>query len=114
MRYALLVCADESAAVSDEERARREAAFTRFRDQMRERGVLHAGERLHRPETATTIRCWDGGDIMIADGPFAQAKEQIIGFFVMDCKDRDEAIQTATTVPAAWYGTIEVRPVWEV
>ena len=113
MRYALLVRADESVAVSDEEQARREAAFTRFRDEMRERGVLHAGERLHRAETTTTVQCWDGGDIVIADGPFGQAKEQIIGFFVLDCKDRDEAIKAATTVPAAWYGTIEVRPVWE-
>jgi len=112
MRYALLVCADESAAVSDEERARREAAFTRFGDEMRERGVLHAGERLHRAETAATVRCWDGGDVVIADGPFAQTKEQIVGFFVVDCKDLDEAIEAAATVPAAWYGSIEVRPVW--
>jgi hypothetical protein len=52
-----LVCADENAAVSDEERARREAAFTRFRDEMHEPGVLHAGERLHRSETATTVLC---------------------------------------------------------
>jgi hypothetical protein len=114
MRYALLVCADESVAVSDEERARREAAFTRFRDEMRERGVLQAGERLHRAETATTVRCWDGGDVVIADGAFAQTKEQIVGFFVVDCKDLDGAIEVAATVPAAWYGTIEVRPVREI
>ena len=114
MRYALLVCADESVAVGEEERARREAASSRFRDQMRERGVLHAGERLHRAETATTVRCWDGGDIVIADGPFAETKEQIVGFFVVECRDLDEAIDVAAAVPAAWYGTIEVRPVWEM
>jgi len=114
MRYALLVCADESAAVGDEERARREAAFTRFRDRMREQGVLHAGERLHRAETAATVRCWDGGDVLIADGPFAETREQIVGFFVLDCKDLDEAIELAATVPTAWYGTIEVRPVRDV
>lgn len=113
MRYVLLVCADESAAVSDEERAHRVAAFIRFQDEMRERGVLHVGERLHRAETATTVRCWDGGDVLIADGPFAQTKEQIVGFLVVDCKDLDEAIEVAAAVPAAWYGTIEVRPVWE-
>jgi hypothetical protein len=61
MRYALLVCADESVGVSGEERARREAAFTRFLDEMRERGVLHAGEWLHRAETAATVRCWSDG-----------------------------------------------------
>jgi hypothetical protein len=113
MRYAMLVCADESARVSDQERARRKAAFIRFLDEMRERGTLHAGERLHRAEAATTVRCWEGGDVVIADGPFAETKEQIVGFFVMDCKDLAEAIDAATTVPAAWYGTIEVRPVWE-
>ena len=114
MRYALLVCADENAAVGDEERARREAAFSRFREQLREHGRLHAGERLHRAETAATVRCWDGGDIVIADGPFAETREQIVGFFVVDCADVDEAIETAATLPAAWYGTIEVRRVREM
>jgi hypothetical protein len=80
MRYALLVCADESVGVSGAERARREA-FTRFRDQMRERGVLHAGERLHRAETAATVRCWGGGGVVIAGGSFAETTEQIAGFF---------------------------------
>ena len=51
---------------------------------------------------------------MIADGPFAETKEQIVGFFVVDCRDLDEAIDVAATVPAAWYGTIEVRPAWEM
>ena len=113
MRYALLVCADDSVAVSDEERARREAAFTRFRDEMRERGVLDIGERLHRAETATTVRCWEGGDIEINDGPFAETREQIAGFFVANCADVEAAIELATRVPAAWYGTIEVRQAWE-
>jgi hypothetical protein len=113
MRYAMLVCADESAAVSDGERARREAAFIRFLDKMRDRGVLRSGERLHRAEMATTVRCWDGGDVVVGDGPFAETREQIVAFLVVDCKDLDDAIEAATSVPAAWYGTIEVRPVWE-
>ncbi len=112
MRYAMLVCAGERTEVSDEERARREAAFTRFLGEMRERGVLHAGEWLRGAETATTVRCFDGGDIVIADGPFAETSEQIVGVFVVDCKDLDAAIETAATVPAAWHGTVEVRPVW--
>jgi hypothetical protein len=109
MRYALLMCADESAAISDEERSRRVAACASFQDQMRERGVLLASEQLDPARTATTVRCWDGGDIMISDGPFAETKEQISGFFVVECKDLDEAIDVATRVPAAWYGTVEVR-----
>jgi hypothetical protein len=110
MRYALLMCADESAAISDEERSRRVAACASFQDQMRERGVLLASEQLDPARTATTVRCWDGGDIMISDGPFAETREQLSGFFVVECKDLDEAIDLATKVPAAWYGTVEVRP----
>ena len=112
MRYAMLICADEAAPVSPQERARRVAAFESVQEQMRADGVLLASERLHPTDTATTVRCWDGGDVVIADGPFAQTKEQIVGFFVVDCKDLDEAIEAAATVPAAWYGSIEVRPVW--
>ena len=113
MRYALLMCTDESAVISDEERSRRAAACASFQDQMRERGVLLASEQLHPTETASTVRCWDGGDIVISDGPLAETKEQISGFFVVECKDLDEAIDVATRVPAAWYGTVEVRPVAE-
>lgn len=111
MRYALLMCADESAVISHEERSRRVAAHAAFQDQMRERGVLLASEQLHPTQTATTVRCWDGGDIMISDGPFAETNEQISGVFIVECKDLDEAIDVATRVPAAWYGTVEVRPV---
>jgi hypothetical protein len=110
MRYALLTCTDESTAISDEERSWRAAALAAFEDQMRERGVLLASEHLHRSETATTVRCWDGGDVMTADGPFAVTREQIGDFFVIECKDLDAAIEVATRVPAAWYGTVEVRP----
>jgi hypothetical protein len=111
MRYALLVSTDESAAISEHERARRAAAGASFRDQLAERGVLLA-DKLRRPAaTATTVRCWDGGDIMIAQGPLAQTREQVSSLFIVDCKDLDEAIDVATRVPAAWYGTVEVRPV---
>jgi hypothetical protein len=111
MRYALLMRTDESAAVGTEERARRAAALEMFTDQMTVRGTLLASEQLHRTETATRVRCWDGGDVMITDGPFADTKEQVAGLFIVECKDRDEAIEVATAVPAAWYGTVEVRPV---
>jgi hypothetical protein len=111
MRYALLMCTDESAAVGAEERIRRAEALEVFTDQMTARGTLLASEQLHRTETATRIRCWDGGDVMITDGPFAETREQIAGLFIVECKDLDEAIEVATAVPAAWYGTVEVRPV---
>jgi hypothetical protein len=105
------MCTDESAAIGAEERTRRAAALEVFTEQMTARGTLLASEQLHRTETAATVRCWDGGDVMISDGPFAETKEQIAGLFIVECKDLEEAIEVATTVPAAWYGTVEVRPV---
>ena len=113
MRYAMLICVDENAEVSMQERAQRVAAFASLQEEMRTSGMLLASERLHPTDTATTVRCWNGGDVVIADGPFAETKEQIAGFFIVDCKDLDEAIEVAARVPAAWYGTIEIRPVWE-
>ena len=111
MRYALLMSTDESVAVSAEEGTRRAAALEEFTDQMTMRGTLLASEQLHRTETATRVRCWDGGDVMTSDGPFAETAEQIAGVFIVECKDLDEAIEVATALPAAWYGTVEVRPV---
>lgn len=114
MRYALLVGHDEAAAISEEERSRRHAALSSFSGQMQASGTLAGGERLQPADTAVTVRCWDGGDVIVADGPLAPSREQLAGFFVVDCKDLDEAITVATKVPAAWYGAVEVRPVQEI
>jgi len=113
MRYALLICNDENAEVSAEDSSRRAVGFAAFQDEMRARGVLLGSERLRPTATSTTVRVW-AGDVVIADGPFAETKEQIAGFYLVDCKDLDEAIEVAAKIPAAWYGTIEVRPVWEM
>jgi hypothetical protein len=113
MRYALLVANAEAAAISEEERSRRDAAFTVFQDEMRARGVLVGSQRLHPPQTATTVRCWDGGDVEVAAGPFATTTEQIACLVIVECKDLDEATEVATKIPAAWYGAVEIRPVWE-
>lgn len=111
MRYVLLVSNDETAPISSQERSWRETAFLRFQDQMRTRGVTLVGERMQASEAATTVRCWDGGDVIVSAGNSAQAGEQLTGVFILDCDDLNEAIQVATAVPAAWYGTVEVRPV---
>jgi hypothetical protein len=111
MRYALLICTDESAAIGAGERARRAAALDAFTERMSTRGTMLASEQLHRTESATKVRCWDGGDVMISEGPFAETREQMEGLLIVECKDLDEAIEVATAVPAAWYGTVEVRPV---
>jgi hypothetical protein len=113
MRYALLICDDENAEISPEGRSERFAAFTAFQNEMQARGVLFGRLRLRPTSSSTTVRVRDG-DLVIADGPFAETKEQIAGFFLVDCKDLDEAIEVAAKIPAAQYGTIEVRPVWEM
>jgi hypothetical protein len=112
MRYALLICNDENAVVSPERQQERFAEFTAFQHEMQARGVLLSGERLRPTSRATTVRVRDGS-LVIADGPFAETKEQIAGFYFVDCRDLDEAIEVASKIPAARYGTIEVRPFWE-
>ncbi len=54
------------------------------------------------------------GETLTTDGPFAETKEQLAGFFIVDCKDLDEAIEVAAKIPGARYGSIEVRPIWEM
>jgi len=113
MRYALLIHQDDNAAIGAQERSRQDAGLAAFQAGMRAGSALTACEQLQPAETATTVQCWDGGDIVITNGPFAGAREQIAGFLVVDCADRDEAVRLATGIPAAWYGTVEVRPVRE-
>jgi hypothetical protein len=84
-----------------------------FQDEMQARGVLLARERLRPTTLSTSVRVRDGG-LVVADGPFAETKEQIAGFYIVECEDLDEAIEIASRNPGARYGTIEVRPVWEI
>jgi hypothetical protein len=109
MRYALLVSLDEKAYVGTE--AEQGAGFQALAEKLGPR--LVSSVRLRPTNTATTVRVRDG-DVVIADGPFAETKEQIGGFLLVECEDLDEAIEVAAEVPTARYGTIEVRPVWEV
>ena len=115
MRYLLLINADESSfdAVSPEEAAASMAAYGAWMERAQERGVLQGGERLRPTTDATTVRVRDD-KVLTTDGPFAETKEQIGGYFLVDCKDLDEAIELASGIPAAATGSIEVRPIWEM
>ncbi len=73
-------------------------------------GALIAAEALHPVETATSVRVRDG-KVSITDGPFAETKEQLAGFYLLDAADLNEAIQAAAKIPPAREGTVEVRPV---
>jgi hypothetical protein len=115
MRYLLIICSDESAmaAMSPEEAKASNARYGAFGEEMGARGVLQGGERLRPTSDATTVRVRDG-EVLVADGPFAETKEQIGGYYLVDCKDLDEATEVAAKIPAAAKGTIEVRPIWEM
>lgn len=115
MRYALLICNDETAlqAQSPEEATAMIREHVAFGEEMGRRGVLRDGARLRPTSDATTVRVRDG-EVVTVDGPFAETKEQIGGYYVVDCKDLDEAIEVASRIPHARAGSIEVRPVWEM
>lgn len=113
MRYALLVAVDETIELSDEDAERRYSEFMGFQDEMEARGALISRERLQPTSLATSVRVREDG-LVVADGPFAETKEQIAGFYVIECEDLDDAIEIASRNPGARYGTIEVRPVWEI
>ncbi len=76
-------------------------------------GHYLAGQALQSVDTATTVRMRDG-EMLIADGPFAETKEQLAGFYLLDAHDLNEALQLASRIPPARFGTIEVRPVREL
>ena len=113
MKYALLIAYDEStdAAMSPDEQQAQLAAYLKFQE-----GVgagLLAGERLHPTSDATTVQVRDG-EVLTSDGPFAETKEQMAGFYLIEAKDLDEAIDIASKIPSAAKGSIEVRPIWEM
>ena len=110
-RYVLIIRTDETADISARERSWREQQAAGFQAGQRLRGMSAGGELLQPAQTGTWVRCWPGGDVEVGNSPPAGGNEQISGFFVVDRVDLSEAIRAATEVPAAWYGTIEIRPV---
>jgi hypothetical protein len=112
MKYAFTIYGDEAGreAASEEDRDAMAQAYGALTQEMQEKGVLVAGEGLYPTPTATTVRVRDG-ERSVTDGPFAETKEQLGGFYVLDCKDLDEAIEWAAKIPGAQFGSIEIRPV---
>jgi hypothetical protein len=111
VKYMLLICRDQSITLDEAQRADMGPSTEAWVSEMDGRGVRVLGNRLRPVDDATTVRV-RGGDTLVADGPFAETKEQIAGFDVIECTDLDEAIEVAAKHPVARYGTIEVRPFW--
>jgi hypothetical protein len=111
VRYMLLICRNESVELSPEERAEIGPATDVWVEEMDGRGVRLEGNALALVSDATTVRVRDG-ELLISDGPFAETKDQIAGYDIIDCQDLDEALEVAAKHPVAAFGSIEVRPFW--
>jgi hypothetical protein len=114
MKYALLIFGDEAGwdTATDEERQRVYREYDAFAREATTRGLLRGGEELASSTSATTVRVREG-EAAVTDGPFAETKEQLGGFFLIECNDVDEALEMAARIPGARSGAIEVRPVVE-
>jgi hypothetical protein len=111
MKYLLLICVDESGESSPLDGTAFGATALAWSQDVSRRGIRLDGARLRPVTDATTVRVTDTGPL-VADGPFAETKEQIAGYDIIECTDLDEAIEVAAQHPCARLGSIEVRPFW--
>lgn len=118
MRYMLLIYSNEgsSETASTEEQERIAAGHAAVMAATSQRGILKGAEPLQPTSTATTVRV-ENGQALVTDGPFAETKEQLAGYYILDCKDLDEALEWAARIPTACAGgtgCVEVRPIREM
>ncbi len=113
MKYMLLMYAAESEVpkYTPEEFQTTAQVWNALRKEVQDAGVLVSTSGLSPVATATTVRVRNG-KTLITDGPFAETHEQLAGYFLLDCKDLDEALGWAAKIPSAQYGSVEVRPLW--
>ncbi|MFN8372498.1 MAG: YciI family protein [Anaerolineae bacterium] len=112
MQYLLMIYGDETteAQMSEAERQTRDEQYFAFSREARERGVFVSGEALHASSAATTVRVRQG-KTLTTDGPFVETREQLGGFYILNCKDLDEAIECAAKIPGAQTCAVEIRPI---
>lgn len=114
MRYALLIyTAEPSGPVADDVIAAEMVAYDAFGKEAVARGAMLGGEALVPTTSATTVRVRDGRTLT-TDGPYAETKEALGGFYLIEAADLDGAIGWAAKIPGATHGVIEIRPIWEV
>jgi hypothetical protein len=113
MRYMMLVYAQENQNASPEEMARVYNGHLAVQQETTRRGILRAAEPLQTTASATTVRV-ENGKVLVTDGPFAETKEQLAAYYILDCADLDEALEWAAKIPSGCLGAtgcIEVRPI---
>ena len=115
MQYLLTLYADESgwAKLTPEQAQQGMAAYGAYTAALREAGVLAGSNRLRPVSTATTVRVADGKS-QVLNGPYAETKEQLGGYYLIDVPDLDAALTWAARCPGASHGVVEVRPVWDM
>jgi hypothetical protein len=113
MKYMLLLFASEAAqqAASKTDTEQMHAAYGAYTQAMIKAGVMGGGERLKPVASATTVRV-AGGKTKVVNGPYAESKEQLGGYYVIEAPDLDAALSWAARCPAASHGAVEVRPIW--
>jgi len=112
MKYMMLVYLNEQ-ALSDTEREHCYVKSAQLTQELHASGQYLDASPLHSVSTATSVRVRDGKRL-VTDGPFAETREQLGGYYLVDAKDLDEAIRIAEKIPPARFGTIEIRPVMEI
>lgn len=112
MKYLLMIYVDETADAKQTPAEQQEimGAYYKYTNELREAGALHSGEALHPVATATTVRVRDKG-VLTTDGPFAETKEQLGGYYLIESNNLDEAIKWASKIPHAASCGVEIRPV---
>jgi hypothetical protein len=113
MRYMMLIYSQEMETATREDRSVVAAAHRAVLDETQLRGILRAADPLEPSAMATTVRVEEGG-VVVTDGPFAETKEQLAGYYILDCEDLDEALAWAAKIPtgcAGAAGCVEVRPI---
>jgi hypothetical protein len=115
-QYMLLIYDDPSAspAPNSPEAQQEFQEYGTFTQDIQQQGLMVSGAPLQSTDTATTVRVRNGGDAVLSDGPFADTKEWLAGYYLLNCPDLDAATQQAARIPAARHGAIEVRPVMEI
>ncbi|HSW07837.1 YciI family protein [Aquabacterium sp.] len=115
MKYMLMIFANEKAELSatDADNQAMMAAYGAYSQALVQAGVMAGGERLRPTSAATTVRV-SKGRTEVLDGPYAETKEQLGGYYVIEVKDLDQALSWAARCPGASHGTVELRPIWEM
>ncbi len=112
MKYMMLIYLDEQ-AIDETERERCYGDSTRLAHELSSSGHYIGANPLHPTSTATSLRVRDGR-ALVTDGPFAETREQLGGYFLIDARNLDEALEIAARIPMAEAGTVEIRPVMEI